>query len=278
MGSSEEIISGEKLQELAYVYFGYGFDFQFNPRISTQIEKHLDLYNISSSYNNPKILFCYSHRLSHFSDILHFLTNPFILISHNSDGNIEYSPEIHKILDHPLLIKWYAQNLGIIHHKLEFLPIGMANSMWPHGNTSFFDKALPINKSEKVYFNFSMSTNFDKRKQCYDSLIHKIPYRDSVAPESYLELLSRYEFCICPEGHGFDTHRFWEALYVKCIPVVVRSKFIEVILHKTNIPLVVLNSWDEFDVNALNYSNYTFSDTYTHFSDYKNRINSLLDN
>jgi hypothetical protein len=276
MTSSREIIRGEKLQELADVYFGNECDFQFNPRIRTQTEKHIIFDSIRAPYNNPKILFCYSHRLSNFVDILHFLTNPFILISHNSDGNIEYSPEIHKILDHPLLIKWYAQNLGIIHHKLEFLPIGMANSMWSHGNASFFGKTLLINKSEKVYFNFSMSTNFDKRKPCYDSLIHKIPYIDSVAPESYLELLSRYEFCICPEGNGFDTHRFWEALYVKCIPVVVRSKFIEVILHKTNIPLVVLNSWDEFDVNALNYSNYTFSDTYTHFGNYKNSINSLL--
>lgn len=268
----ENIITGEKLQQLADIYLGHEEDFHYNPTIRNQRDKCINLNEIKEPWDNPKILFCYSHRLGDFALILPYLQNKFVLITHNSDTNIGLDDLFQSILSHPLLIKWWAQNVCIIHENLEILPIGMANSMWSHGNTAFFDRDITIQKTEKVYFHFNIHTNHTKRQICYDQLIDKIPFLSSADPISYHEILSKYEFCICPEGNGADTHRFWEALYLKSIPIVVRNDFIEIILEKTDIPMVVLNSWDELVIENLDYSKYILETTKTSFEYYRKEI------
>jgi len=268
----DNIITGEKIQQLADIYLGFDEDFNYNPIIRNQRDKCVNFNEIKGAYNNPRILFCYSHRLSDFLLVLPHLKNKFILITHNSDANIGPDDLFQSILNHPLLIKWWAQNVCITHEKLEILPIGLANSMWSHGNTAFFDRNTSIQKTEKVYFHFNMHTNYTKRQICYDHLIHKIPFLASTDPISYHETLSKYEFCICPEGNGADTHRFWEALYLKSIPIVVRNDFVDVILEKTKIPMIVLNSWDELVVENLNYSNFILEPAESFFDYYKKKI------
>jgi hypothetical protein len=51
-------------------------------------------------------------------------------------------------------------------------------------------------------------------------------------------------FVICPEGNGIDTHRLWEALYLKTIPIMKKNK-ISPFLKKINLPILVLNKWTD---------------------------------
>ena len=95
---------------------------------------------------------------------------------------------------------------------------------------------------------------------CFDSLKNKIEWLNNVTPSENIERLGQYMFCICPEGNGVDTHRLWEALYLKTVPVVIKSDFTS-ILQKNNIPLVVLNSWDDFNLDDLNYNTFDFENT-----------------
>jgi hypothetical protein len=81
---------------------------------------------------------------------------------------------------------------------------------------------------------------------------------DNISPSENIVRLSQYNFCICPEGNGFDTHRLWEALYVKTVPIVIQSEFTK-ILQKNNVPLVILNTWDDLNVSNLNYNDYNFN-------------------
>jgi len=55
-----EIITGEKLQQLADIYLGTPDDFSYNPLISIQQLKHKNIENILDYFDNPKIIFCYS--------------------------------------------------------------------------------------------------------------------------------------------------------------------------------------------------------------------------
>ena len=75
-------ISGENFQQLADVYLGLEVDFAFNSVIMKQHEKHMVLTNISSAYNNPPIVFVYSHRIHLLCEKLQYFCNPFTLISH----------------------------------------------------------------------------------------------------------------------------------------------------------------------------------------------------
>jgi len=246
------IVTGEKIQQLCDIYLGLNYDFEFNPLINNQKDKHFNFDNLIEEYDNPYYIFCYSHMINTLSDKIHLLKNKFILVSHNSDGEIRENTEVLNILQNSNLEKWYGQNICFQHEKLRFIPIGIANSQWSHGNLHNFENVLLNNKSNNVYFNFNIHTNINKRQICYESLYNKLHWLDNVSPHDNIKRLSTYKFCICPEGNGVDTHRLWEALYLKTIPIVIRSEFTN-ILEQNEIPLVILNRWDEFDENKLVY-------------------------
>jgi hypothetical protein len=49
------------------------------------------------------------------------------------------------------------------------------------------------------------------------------------------------DMVICPEGNRFDTHRFWETLYMSGVPVVVANPYLGSLFQ--GFPCFVLNSW-----------------------------------
>jgi len=58
------IISGEQLQHIADIYLGLSEDFTCNPFIHRQTHKHKNILEINNFYDNPKIIFCYTHRIN----------------------------------------------------------------------------------------------------------------------------------------------------------------------------------------------------------------------
>jgi hypothetical protein len=243
------MISGERIQELCDVYCGLYEDLHYNPVIKPQVQKHIYLDQIHDSWNNPKKLFCHTHRLENFIHILPFIENDFILITHNSDWNITeiYVP----LLEHPKLIFWHAQNVLFHHPKLGSLPIGIANSMWPHGNLGVVQNVLAHlpEKTECIYFNFSLSTNPRERGECYEALKGKLVWQPTLPFESYLRVLSTYTYAICPPGNGVDCHRIWECIYLGVIPIVLRSIFTENLSKK--FACILLDRWEDIDIVAL---------------------------
>jgi hypothetical protein len=248
---TKHVVSGERIQELADVYIGTLLDFDVNPRIRLQVGKHLLITSIPEVYDNPSIIFVYTHRIDEFAKRISSLTNPFTLITHNSDGNVVSNP----ILDHPLLVEWYAQNICIQHPKLKPIPIGIQNSQWNPRGLEQICSLQAIQKTRDVYFNFELKTNWNERIKCYKALKEKkVPFLPKINPNDNLRRLAEYKFCVCPEGNGVDTHRFWEALYLKVIPIVLDSELIRAFQRDTRIPVVVLKSWSELDITRLQYS------------------------
>ena len=268
-----QIVTGEKIQQIADIYIGTDDDFKFNPVIFNQPHKHCNIHTLTSTYDNPRIIFCYSHQINLFSEKIQFFNNKFMLITHNSDENITNTDKIHKILNCTNLLKWYAQNLCVGHDKLHYLPIGFANSMWKHGNLDIFKNNEICNniKSKKIYFNFKINTNYEKRIICYNSFKNKIPFMDFLEPYDHLLRLNDYEFCICPEGNGVDTHRLWECLYLKVVPIVINSQFTK-LLNKYNIPMIILEKWNDYDISLLNYKDYDFSHMNIYLNDFEKMI------
>jgi len=280
------VISGEKIQDLTDIYLGVPDDFKYNPYINRQNNKQKNILEINSNYNNPKIIFCYSHRIDVLSKKINYFLNNFILITHNSDKNIiNEDLNVQKIYNCNKLIKWFTQNLCFNHNKIYFLPIGIANQQWEHGHlfNEFYNyyindmnKYKKINKS--IYFFFEINTNLEKRKKCFDTLIPKIKFLNKTTPMDNYIRMSNYEFCICPEGNGIDTHRFWESLYLNCVPIVIENPLTILLHNKTNLPMIMLKSWDEFDINKLpDYKTFNFfnSSQYLNINFYKENIINL---
>jgi hypothetical protein len=264
MISIDDIVTGEKIQKLAELYIGSREDFIYNPNIKSDDKLKLDINNINREINNPTIIFCYSHRLKLLSEKISLFKNNFILLTHNSDENIYKDEYIYKILNCDKLIKWFGQNLTFTNKKLHLLSIGIANSQWIHGNLSYFTnpqvKKNMNNKSEFIYFNFKIDSHnidtYKKRTECYTELKDKIKWLERIHPQDNITRLSKYKYCVCPEGNGLDTHRTWECLYLKTIPIMLKSNFS--LLLENNLPIVLLNNWKELNLDVLirNYENY----------------------
>jgi hypothetical protein len=243
-------ITGEQIQEQCDVFLGYPEDFRYNPRILRQT-KCLDIRFLPRSWANPRRIFVYGHRLLEFMSKVDVLQNEYVLVSHNSDENI--TDKYISILQGSRLIRWYAQNPMINHEKLHLLPIGIANSMWKHGNLKVLQKIIDKKnlKTEAYYFYFSVNTNISERQECKQALESKLTFeRPKNNFEEYLEHLSKHKYAICPPGNGIDSHRIWECLYLGVIPIVKRSVFTELLSKEYT--CIILDSWNDFDSRIIN--------------------------
>ncbi len=261
-----DILTGEQIQELADVYVGHIDDFIFNPRIAQQSHKWMPIDSIPDIWNNPSCVFCYTHCLNSFSDHLHTLQNSCVLILTNSDQNVSYD-YCKAVLDCQTIYHIFSQNLLFQHPKVTSIPIGIANRMWPHGNLQHFSVYSPelvsIMKVKDIFCSVNPSTNSEKRLPCLNRIKDLgIPNLLNMSHPQYLNELAQHKYCICPEGNGMDTHRFWEALYLQSIPIVIHSPFIDGV-QNLGIPCICVESWDHFDPSQLpDYSTYSFNTDY----------------
>lgn len=282
------IINGEKFQMLCEYYIGSLNDLNFNPLIRTQSSKfiNIDNYNIENikkmKINN---IFCYTHIIDgikadydnnkcikNFQNLIIILSNittPYNIIFHNSDGC--FKDEHKTLLKLPNIKNIYAQNITIEpEERIIPIPIAVANTMWPHGNLNIWNYILEnhnlTNKPKHIYFNFNINTNSAKRNECYNIIKSKnIPNLPNMDYMNYLKILLSYKFAICPEGNGIDTHRFWECLYLKVIPICLKNYVTQ--YYSKLFPILLLDDWNNIDEHSLqvfyntaNWNNYDLLD------------------
>ena len=278
------IITGEKIQDLCDYYIGTSYYFNYNPFIKQQYKKHINIDNFN--LNNIKTLnisriFCYTYLINgplyeKYKDklfqLLSNITTQFSLVFHNSDAEFnEINLELFNIKN---ITNIYSQNMNvpidnlfIVNKKLVPIPIGIANSMWGHGNLSIWKLILnktnlSINtKPNNIYMNFTVNTNFIKRQLCLNIMLtYNIPNVPNTDYYNYLKLLSTYKFAICPEGNGIDTHRFWECLYLKTIPICLKNTV--TLYYSKLFPIILLDKWDDLNLDTLNdnfYNSFTWT-------------------
>ena len=245
----EEIISGEKIQEIADLYIGTYEDFLWNPRIMEQPEKHQPIDDINPGFDNPPIVFVYGHLINIFSHKIDYFKNEFVLITHNGDTNLlKDNADVMKILNSEKLLGWWGQNVCFVHHKIHPVPIGLANSMWEHGNIEDLQKPTVSIRYKPLYLNFNIYTNSYVRQPCLDAL-HNYGILNMVNFKDHIQRMSEYYSCAFPEGNGVDTHRLWESLYTGCVPIVLNTPFIKTLMYYTNnqLPLIILDDWNQYN-------------------------------
>ena len=189
-------------------------------------------------------------------------TEPFKLVFHNSDSTVDEN--FFPIFKETKCTKIFSQNVNVVDSRIQYLPIGLANSKWPHGNKKLFNSIISnnIEKTNEIFLNFSIQTNRSKREPCFNKLKNKITVFKNSNQKIYWEKLASCKFCICPEGNGFDTHRLWECLYLKTIPICIENTFSRIIAN--DFPLFLIKDWDELNID----------DIYEKYDSYINELDS----
>jgi hypothetical protein len=238
-------------------------------------------------HNGENIFYRNTHDVNNFFDNINF-DNDFILISHNSDGNITDNPlrdfdaDVKKIPKN--LKRWFGQNLNYESDIIESIPIGFENSEW-FPEIRKIQKLLdiiltPKNIKNLVYLNLNILNNPSVRQPIYDMLKDKhyvtTEYgRNGLTYDNYLNNLYNHRFMVCPEGNGIDVHQPWESLHVNTIPIQKKN------INNKNwreLPICWVDKWEQItDENFLN-SEYdritknTINKTKLDFNFWKNKI------
>jgi hypothetical protein len=106
----------------------------------------------------------------------------------------------------------------------------------------------------------------DKNLKCNGISNRKLP------PKEFISDIVKSKFVISPEGNGVDTHRSWEAIYFKSIPIIENNA--DIIFKYRDLPVIFTNDYTEitpeylekkyieirntvFDFSPLFVSNYT---------------------
>lgn len=184
--------------------------------------------------------FCQSEFLEYFFSA-HEPSSPYVLFSHNSDRPIDRP--LRRFLRRPALRAWFSVNVAMRHPKLHAFPIGIADPRWSHGNGATLARVQAENTPKTTLFDasYDVSTYPPAREYCRDQTgVPPAPRRPFA---EYLHGLASAYFCIAPRGHGIDTHRVWESLYLRTIPVVTSSVVAE---QHADVPMIVLEDWSAF--------------------------------
>ena len=94
------------------------------------------------------------------------------------------------------------------------------------------------------------SDQFSKTESNYGVELEKYAKEKNIS-SAYLKALMAHKFAICPEGNGTDTHRFWECLYLKTIPICLKSPV--TVYYSKMYPVFLLDDWSDFSSTDLTY-------------------------
>ncbi len=186
------------------------------------------------------------------------IRNPFSVLSHNGDPNLDAS--ILPLLP-PRLQRLFAQNVLVRDDRVIPLPIGLENGrLHYNGVTRDFDalRRKRVEKLPRILSAFTVGTNRSVRGPAFAQL-SAASHNDSVErmnSRAYRKLAVKYMFVASPPGNGVDCHRTWEAMYLRSVPIVLRSSLTEH-FASLGLPLCPVDSyaeaalWDEKKLRSI---------------------------
>lgn len=183
----------------------------------------------------------------YFTNVHPLITKKYILIEHN--GDVQVDEKIASFIDEKIVV-FYAQCVTVAHEKIIPIPIGIENKHHGiEGFSWFMNKKSKKSKKPRIFFHFSVQTNpsergpalnYFKSNSLMDTISKFIPY------SSYKKILSSYYFTVSPAGNTLGSHRTWEALYLRTIPIVKRTVDAESLAY-LGLPIWILDNWQELD-------------------------------
>jgi hypothetical protein len=163
----------------------------------------------------------------------------------------------------------YASNAQSFGEKVHPIPYGIQRKLNQSDNRQEILKSLiniDISPSKLLYINHSIGNNPIRKEinNKYNGLHwakvdnpKTINYQDY---NNYLHNILNHKFMICPDGNaiGCECHRDWEVLYLRRVPIVIKTKYLEKIFE--NIPVLFVDSFLEITENFLIEKNYLFEE------------------
>jgi len=200
------------------------------------------------------IIFCKTDFIGLLFDNLRNSNNNYIIITHHSDYSIDSTVFSYK----PACIKkWFAINAIHDDPSLICIPLGIKTHSGIYLEERYMTKWF-VPKMDSLKDN-------DKENIIYCNWTNTNPYRNSIIDklknnnlnykldsdltfDLYANNMSKCKYVISPPGNGIDCHRTWEALYIGCIPIVIKNKIYD---NWPELPILQVNDYSELTNEVL---------------------------
>lgn len=234
-----DFIQGQRFREIA--------DFIYAPTLKSKD----DYDNLKNTFNfkslkDVNIVYTHTMYVKQLFQLIASDYRQFVIISHNSDINIDESFIVPKSV-----LKWHSQNVNVNNSTVDSIPIGLENDRWFVKDRKREKMQDRLNQAKGcrnwVYMNFNINTNPKARQSVHDlfknsRFVTVDMHENGFNFDKYLDNIYHHRFVLCPRGNGMDTHRTWESLYMNTIPIERRNNNNQ---FYRNLPICFVDSWDE---------------------------------
>ncbi len=164
----------------------------------------------------------------------------------------------YKILHSDIIINSSVQDCS---DRLTDLPIGVQHDFLKYYkenncNIDSFTNNTCLN-SELCLSSFTRNTDRSRRsnhninRNTISNILDDKFYiaKNKYSTTDYFKNIGKFKFVICPEGNGIDTHRLWETLYSKGIPIVENN--MEMRKKLEHLPIIWTYDYSEITADYL---------------------------
>lgn len=153
----------------------------------------------------------------------------YTLVTHNSDWSVGKALDVVGLTvdELPKNIYWFAQNVDVESPLIEAIPIGLENHHWHPKKREMLLEVINMAPKKYKYLCCALfNTSTNPRRKAIMEYFQQFDWcycKETIngrGIEDYFEIIDNSMFCVCPEGNGIDTHRFWECSYLQTIPIV----------------------------------------------------------
>ena len=167
-----------------------------------------------------------------------------------NQSNFSITPELKLMIGTNLNIEKNEKILG--------MPIGMP-SLSHDKIIGDLDKIIKKNKETKQYVNMCYCGFRDSTYESERSFVRNLFENENWVTSTtydrtedghskYLNNIYNHKFILCPRGNGIDTHRIWETLYLRSIPIVKKCTAMS---HFYDLPILWIDDWKEINFEFL---------------------------
>jgi len=242
---------------------------EFEGRVMTVFIDNIRLYTRSLDFSGPNAegdskFIAYLMQNNDLLELVKMLPkNKFLIFTSNEDTALD---DTIQVPDNVVAI--YAINGASNNDKVHPLPLGLQRKRNPSDNRlSVMAQRIKEDKrvkaSKLLYINCGIERNperiplgeFKTNDWCttrFDKNSMFFPYDKY---DVFLDELQDHKFVACPKGQSrgkldcFDTHRLWETLYMRRVPVILNHPYFHKLLK--GFPVLFVDSWSELNKELL---------------------------
>jgi hypothetical protein len=176
-----------------------------------------------------------------------------VLVTHNSDDEINNEIWYQKPEN---IVYHFSQNINYNDSKLISLPIGLENLRWhPYKIPLMINKLNEVKKMRNLLFIcHNINTFRAEREKPYEIFKDKpwctlVEGRNGQNFDNYIDNIYNHKFILAARGHGIDSHRIFEGLYMKNYIILIRNVNNS---QYSDLPIVYVDDWEEITEDFLN--------------------------